>query len=195
MANSKKSKKIVDEKELEEKIEKTKKQVDKIAKDVAKTAKKTSKEVIKEAEEFADKTKEVLNDVEDKSKSYTSKEKRNGRALGMVCYLIPPIPYFFEEENKFVKFHARQGMDLLFFAIVFGIIANFVSSIIKVKVTCASLGLLTYKEYCSVTPEWVTYPLNVLAWVFVIYSVVGIIYVLQGKAKELPIINKFKIFK
>ena len=183
------------DKELNEKIEKGKKEVDKAAKEIVKSAKKASKEVIKTSEEIVDKTKDVLNDVADKSKSFTKKEKRSGRALGIVCYLIPPIPYFLEEENKFVKFHARQGMDLLFYVIVYSLIASFIKSIIKVKVACSSIGLLSYLEYCEITPEWVNYPLNVLYFVFMIFAVTGIIYVLQGKAKELPILNKFKIFK
>ena len=75
------------------------------------------------------------------------------------------------------------------------LIASFIKSIIKVKVACSSIGLLSYLEYCEITPEWVNYPLNVLYFVFLLFAVTGIIYVLQGKAKELPILNKFKIFK
>ena len=195
MAKNNKVIDVIDNKDIEKKIKKTKKQVDKAIDDLSKTAKKTSKEVIKEAGEFADKTKEVINDVEDKSKKFTNKEKRSGRALGMVCYLIPLIPYFLEEDNKFVRFHARQGMDLFFFGFVYLLISEFVKSIIQVKVECSSLGLLTYQEYCNITPDWVSKPLELLFVVFILYAVVGIIYVLQGKAKERPIINKFKIFK
>lgn len=190
-----KSKKNSYAKELNEILERGKKQVDKTTKEIVKNAKKASKEVIKTSEEIVDKTSDVLNDVVDRSKRFTNKEKRNGRALGIVCYLIPPIPYFLEEENKFVKFHARQGMDLLFFVVIYSIIASFIKSIIKVNVTCASLGLLTYQEYCKITPEWVNFPLNLLYFVLLLFAATGIIYVLQGKAKELPIINKFKIFK
>lgn len=147
------------------------------------------------AKKIKEKTKEVLEDVKDKSKSYTKSEKKEGRALSVVCYLLPPIPYFLEEKNKFVKFHAAQGMNLLFVTVVYWILITFIKSLIKIKVACESLGLLTYQEYCEITPTWIEKPLNMLSIIFAVYAIIGIIYALQGKAKELPVLNKLKVFK
>lgn len=147
------------------------------------------------AKKIKDKTKEVLEDVKDKSKSYTKSEKEEGRALSVVCYLLPPIPYFLEEKNKFVKFHAAQGMNLLFVTVVYWLLITFIKSLIKIKVACESLGLLTYQEYCEITPAWIEKPLNMLSIIFAVYAIIGIIYALQGKAKELPVLNKLKVFK
>lgn len=147
------------------------------------------------AKKIKEKTKEVLEDVKDKSKSYTKSEKEEGRALSVVCYLLPPIPYFLEEKNKFVKFHAAQGMNLLFVTVVYWILITFIKSLIKIKVACESLGLLTYQEYCEITPTWIEKPLNMLSIIFAVYAIIGIIYALQGKAKELPVLNKLKVFK
>ena len=49
-------------------------------------------------------------------------------------------------------------------------------------------------EY-SVTPWWVTFPLGLIGIGLSVLAIMGIIYVLNGKAKELPVINKLKILK
>ena len=147
------------------------------------------------AKKTIEKTKEVFEDVKDETKTYTKEEKEAGKALSVVCYIIPPIPYFLEENNKFVKFHAKQGMNLLLITVLYWLLITFIKSLIKIKVACETLGLLTYQQYCEITPTWVEKPLNTLSLIFIIYALIGITYALQGKAKELPLINKIKIFK
>ena len=202
---NKKTQETSKEKELKKQggttSEKSKKENKKQSKTNTKNEKQKPKDTIEvedlkeTAKKIKEKTKEVLEDVKDKSKSYTKSEKEEGRALSVVCYLLPPIPYFLEEKNKFVKFHAAQGMNLLFVTVVYWILITFIKSLIKIKVACESLGLLTYQEYCEITPTWIEKPLNMLSIIFAVYAIIGIIYALQGKAKELPVLNKLKVFK
>lgn len=148
---------------------------------------------------IGDKAKKVINDVKDETKNFSKEEKEKGKGMAILSYIIPLIPYFAEKDNKFVRYHAIQGMNLLMVAIAYGIINSVLTSVIKVKSNCgygywgdlaASLG-----TYCKVTPWWVTFPLTIIGIGFTILCIVGIVNVCNGRAKELPIINKVKIFK
>jgi len=46
-----------------------------------------------------------------------------------------------------------------------------------------------------VTPLWISVPMATIGIILTILSIIGIINVCKGKAKELPLINKIKIIK
>lgn len=146
-----------------------------------------------------DKAKSVLNDVKDETKDFTKKDIEDGKGMGILSYIFPFIPFIVEKKNKFVKYHANQGMNLLVIAVGYSIIYSILTSVIKVKSNCgygywgdlaASLG-----TYCKVTPWWVTWPLGIIGLGITALCIIGIINVCKGKAKELPIVNKLKVFK
>jgi len=109
---------------------------------------------------------EALNDVKDESNTVTEDEIKNGTLMGVLSYLLPFIPFLIEKENKFVIYHAKQGMNLFILAIVFAVLGWFVSTVCSI----INIGII-------------------------ILCVLGIINVCNGKAKELPIVNKFKFIK
>ena len=47
--------------------------------------------------------------------------------MGVLSYIIPLIPYFVEKENKFVRYHAIQGMNLLIISIIYGVAYSILS--------------------------------------------------------------------
>lgn len=124
--------------------------------------------------DIKDKAKEVLNDVKDDSKSFTKKEIEDGKVMAILCYLsfLVLIPFFVEDKNKYVNYHAKQGINLFIWEVIIGICLSF-------------LGF--------------TFISNILEFVFGLLAfaltVIGIVNVCNGKAKELPIINKLKIVK
>lgn len=132
----------------------------------------------------------IVNDTNDESESFSKEETKSGKGMGILCYIIPFIPYFAEKKNKFVKYHAKQGMNLFIISVIYSILYNILSGVIKVK-KYAYYGAIEYR----ITPWWVTFPLNLIGIALAALSVIGIIYVLDGKAKELPLINKLKILK
>lgn len=150
-------------------------------------------------ENFSDKAKALLNDVKDDSKAFDKKEIESGKGMAILSYIIPPIPYFAEKNNKYVRYHAIQGMNLLIIAIAYGIINAILTSVIKVKGNCGYgyWGDLAeaFGTYCKITPWWVNWPLAIIGLGISVLCVIGIINVCKGKAKELPIVNKLKIFK
>ncbi len=126
---------------------------------------------------FEEKVNGMFNDVKDSTKDFTKKDMEDNKGMAILSYIIPLIPYFVEKKSKWVKYHAVQGMNLL----IIGIIANIALSIVTAII-------------------WPLWWLTNLLWaifngVYFVLAVIGIINVCNGKAKELPIVNKFKIIK
>lgn len=164
------------------------------------TEKKTSEQTQASTEKkTSDNIKGLFNNLEDSTSNFEKKDIESGKAMGVLSYIIPLIPFFAEKKNKFVVYHAKQGMNLLIVSIAYTILYVILTSVVKVNGDCGygylgdfaqSLGIT-----CEVTPWWITWPLNIIGLGITILVIMGIVYVCQGKAKELPIINKIKIFK
>ena len=81
-----------------------------------------------------DKIKGLFTNLQDKSADYSKEEIDNGKLMALLSYIgiLALIPYFAEKENKYVRFHAIQGLNLL--------IVNLISSpSFPVKVTSSYL--------------------------------------------------------
>ena len=91
------------------------------------------------------------------------------KAMGLLAYILFFIPLLAAKDSAFAKFHANQG-----FVLFLGFIASSVLWIIPI------LG-------------WIAAP--VVYIVAIVLSIMGIINALGGKAINLPIVGKFKIFK
>lgn len=152
-----------------------------------------------ENKDFKDKAKNILNDVKDESKSFEKKDIESGKGMAILSYIIPLIPFFAEKKNKYVQYHAKQGMNLLVIAVAYSIIYGILTSVIKVRGNCGYgyWGDLAaeFGAYCKITPWWVTLPLSLVGLCITALCVIGIINVCNNKAKELPVVNKIKIFK
>ena len=86
-----------------------------------------------------------------------------------MAYILFFIPLLAAKDSPFARYHANQGLVLFLAAIL--------SSVILI---IPILG-------------WIIAP--ILSIVITVLAVIGIINALNGKAKELPIIGKFKILK
>ena len=136
-----------------------------------------------------DKIKGLFTNLQDKTADYSKEEIENGKLMALLSYIgiLALIPYFAEKENKYVRFHAIQGLNLLIINLVVSA-ASFVVAIVAtvlfiIPVIGWILGFLLYLVIGLV-------PVGL----FVI-SILGIVYSLQGNAKELPIVNQIKFIK
>lgn len=89
--------------------------------------------------------------------------------MGVLGYLLFFIPLLAAKDSPYAKFHANQG-----FVLFLGYILCSVLWIIPI------LG-------------WIAAPIGYIA--ITIFTVMGLINSLGGKAKNLPMIGKIKIFK
>lgn len=133
----------------------------------------------KEEKNLKDEAVKVLNDVKNDSKKFTKKEIEDGKGMSILAYIsiLALIPYLTEKENKYVMYHAKQGMNLFIIEVIVGALA---------PLLCLILFLIA---------PLVSLILSIVGFALLILSIIGIINVCNGEAKELPIINKIKIIK
>lgn len=99
---------------------------------------------------------------------YDAEDINKNKTMAGLAYFIFFLPLIAAPESKFGKFHANQGLLLFIFAVGGNIILRLIPII----------GWLLYVPF---------------AILILIFAIMGLVNGLGGKAKELPIIGKFKI--
>lgn len=102
--------------------------------------------------------------------------------MGVLAYLswLVLIPLFAAKDSKFSRFHVNQGLVLAIVEIVWWIVEvvlGFILSFIPIfgSITIFLLGLVNI--------------------IFLVLAIIGIVNAVNGKAKELPIIGKYRVIK
>ena len=132
-------------------------------------------------------------DTKDSTKDFTKKDIKDNMGFALVSYLsiLAFIPYFLGKSSKFVQYHAKQGMNLLIVTASYTVFSNLLC-LIRIGRVSTYLGTYVVER---ITPWWITLPV-VIGWLcLILITVVGIVNVSKGRAKELPIIGKLKIVK
>ena len=110
-----------------------------------------------------------LNNTADITDQFDKDDIEKNKVMGLLAYILFFIPLLAAKDSPFARYHANQGLVLFLAAIL--------SSVILI---IPILG-------------WIIAP--ILSILITVLAVIGIINALNGKAKELPIIGKFKILK
>lgn len=134
--------------------------------------------------EASDKAKEILNDVKDDSKKFTKSDIESGKLMALLSYIgiLALIPYFVENKNKYVRYHALNGMNLFILELIIS----------------ASIGIV-YSIFAGINGwfvfSFIKIPFAFVELFFVLISVIGIVNVCNEEAKELPLIGKLRLIK
>ena len=112
-----------------------------------------------------------LNDTPDSTASFDSADIEANKVLALLSYLgiLFLVPLIAAKDSKFARFHANQGLVMFIFELILGV----VSSIPVIGLIVGAVGYL----------------------VTVVFIILGIVNAAGGKAKELPLIGKFKLLK
>ncbi|MFA5524069.1 MAG: hypothetical protein WDA24_06905 [Tissierellales bacterium] len=101
---------------------------------------------------------------------FDQEDIEKNKAMAGLAYIIFFLPLIVCPESSYAKYHANQGLLLL--------IVSFAGSII--------LGLIPIIG-------WILLPIfTVLVFIF---AIIGLVNGFGGKAKELPVIGKYRILK
>ena len=136
-----------------------------------------------------DKIKAMFKDFKDSSADYTKEEKDAGKAMAILSYIgiLCLIPYFAEKNNRYVRYHAIQGLNLFILSLIVSLAAGVIGVIGTFLALIPFLGIiLTGIIYLIVT---------VLSVGPFVLAVMGVVYAFQDQAKELPVLNKVKFIK
>ena len=117
-----------------------------------------------------DKVGDQFKNAADETAECDQADINSNKVMAILAYIgiLFLIPLFAAKESKFARFHTNQGIILFIVAIISYIIG-------KIPV----IGFVG----------------TILSCLCSIFAIIGIIYAAQGKAKELPLIGKYKILK
>ena len=110
-----------------------------------------------------------FNNTADTTSEYDAQDIEKNKVMALLAYIFFLIPLLAAKDSKFARFHTNQGLVLFIGAIL--------SSVITV---IPIIG-------------WIIAPIAGL--VITVLAIIGILNALNGRAKELPVIGKFKILK
>ncbi len=100
---------------------------------------------------------------------FAPEDIEKNKAMGILAYLLFFIPLLAAKDSPYAKFHANQGLILFLGYII-----------------CSVLWIIPILG-------WIAAPIGYLA--ITVLTVLGLLNSLGGKAKNLPVIGKFKILK
>ena len=111
-------------------------------------------------------------------KKFTKKEIDDGKFMAILSYIgiLALIPYLAEKNNKFVMYHAKVGLNLFLLEVI-----------ASVALSALGFTIILLPLIALVSP--------VVGIGSVVLSIIGIVNVCNGEAKELPVIEKIKIVK
>lgn len=133
----------------------------------------------KKTYDYNQKMQEITN-TDDHTDSFERADIEQNKILAMFAYLwiLFIIPLIAAPRSPFARFHTNQGLVLF--------IASLLLSVVS-KVLYALLGWII---------GWaITLLTSLIGLGFSILTIMGIVYAVTGKAKELPVIGKIKILK
>ena len=110
-----------------------------------------------------------FNNTADTTAEYDAQDIEKNKVMALLAYIIFLIPLLAAKDSKFARFHTNQGLVLF----LGGIIASVVAVIPVIG--------------------WIVAP--IVGLVITVLAIIGILNALNGRAKELPVIGKFKILK
>ena len=140
-------------------------------------------------EKLKDKITGFMSSIKDYTDSYSLEEIESGKALSIISYLIPLVPFILSKKNNYVKFHTLNGMNILFTYLIFLIIKRTLSYIFGTPCDLVS-GLK-----CIILPISLRIFFAFINMIFSFIILYGVLNVCNNKAKEIPIIRKIKLFK
>jgi uncharacterized membrane protein len=130
----------------------------------------------------AEETWKKFTDTADSSAEYDSKDIEDNKVMAFLSYLgiLFLVPLLAAPNSKFARFHVNQGIVLAITEIAYSIVYSILTMILSMIPVLG--GILIFI-------------LSLLWIVFGVLAILGIINAVNGKAKELPVIGKFKILK
>jgi len=126
----------------------------------------------------ADKLRNLAQNTADETGAIDPADIEKNKAMGGLAYFLFFLPLLVCPESKYGRFHSNQGLIYLFLCIGSGIVNGLLYAI------------LTWRLW------WLSSILSLVIEIPVlVIGIIGLINGFSGKAKELPVIGKFRIIK
>ncbi|MBE6288247.1 MAG: zinc ribbon domain-containing protein [Mediterranea massiliensis] len=149
----------------------------------------TAEEKLADATAKMDAFAQKLGNTTDNTADFEKGDIESNKVMSVLAYFgfLVLIPILAAKNSPFARYHSNQGLVLFLAMLGYSIADGILTSILR-AVLYKGLGLWSIYSTCSSI-------INLLYIGFTILAVIGIINALNGRAKELPIIGKFKVLK
>lgn len=117
--------------------------------------------------------------MDDEMESFDAKDIEQNKTMAALAYLLFFLPLIVCKDSKYGRFHANQGLLLLILSI---------TGYLAVTILTSILIAFTWRMFGFISLLYNIYGLFIFALV-----VYGAVNGLNGNAKELPVIGKFRI--
>lgn len=123
---------------------------------------------------FDEELKNQLN-TPDTTSQYDKTDIENNKIMAILSYIgfLFVVPMLAAKDSAFAMFHCNQGLVLFLAEVIWNIVSSILMAILPI------LGIICY----------------VINLIFLVAVILGIVNAATGKAKELPVIGKYRILK
>lgn len=121
---------------------------------------------------------EEFNNTADTTNEFDPADIQQNKVMAIFAYLswLVLIPIIGAKDSKFARFHANQGLALAIAEIICWVVLGI---LVKLPLIGWIFGLVE----------------SLFSLVCLIFAIIGIVNAANGRAKELPIVGKFKLLK
>lgn len=123
-----------------------------------------------------------LNNTADSTAQFDPRDIEQHKGMSVLAYFGPLvlIPILAAKDSPFARYHSNQGLLLCIACIIYGIAYSILSGVILA---------ISWRLYFVVSI------IGLIGFVFAVLAVIGIINAVNGRAKELPLIGKYRLLK
>ena len=123
-----------------------------------------------------------LNNTEDTTDQFDPADIQQNKVMAVLSYIgvLVLVPIIGAKDSKFVRYHANQGLLLLIASVAYNLALRIVNAILFV---------------ISWRLGFISTILSVGSVVFLVLGIIGIVNAANGRAKELPVIGKYRLLK
>lgn len=122
-----------------------------------------------------------LNNTADTTTAFNNADIEQNKVMAILSYLsfLVLVPLFAVKNSPFARYHTNQGLVLFIVEVIIGVIYNVLRWILPYGLLWRTVGWIY--SLCSLG--------------FLVLTVIGIINVVNGRKKKLPIIGDIKLIK
>ncbi len=123
----------------------------------------------------------------DYTAQYDPRDLQDNCVVAALSYLglLVLIPIFAARRSYFARFHANQGLVLLIFSIGYTVATRILSRVLQI----------IFGDIVPVIPGVFNLVSTLLGFLILVLMIIGIVNAANGKARELPLIGRFRLLK
>ena len=122
-----------------------------------------------------------LNDTADTTASFTKDDIEANKGLAVLAYFswLVLIPLFAAKNSPFARYHSNQGLILAIVETVFSILSGAITAI--------------FTAIFFPVGQIISALFSIVSIALFVVAIIGIVNAANGKAKELPVIGKYRL--